>query len=311
MSCSARASRPISSRRAGRIGTSTSRARPSRTRCAAWASRRSGLAMVRARKRDSRTETIRVAARISSSEPRSARTTRRTSRALTVSSSTSPPPVDPLRRRRYRACRPAPAAASVVGRAAAQRRRASGQAASTSRAGGTNRAAGARADDRVEAVVEPARDARDTRARSAGSRSVVGRRRAAPAVRRSRAVAGRRRAAACPNPGRAGPGSAAARSGGTRGEHVRDHHRFGLRLVDAGPGSAGCGSCRDRRSLPARIASAKMLTARMRWRSDSRRDQSRPSSLLLIPRQSGIRRRRASRSRRTRRRRRGTCGASA
>ena len=56
ISCSARASRPISSRRAGSSGTSTSRARPSRTRCAASASRRSGLAMVRARKRDSSIE---------------------------------------------------------------------------------------------------------------------------------------------------------------------------------------------------------------------------------------------------------------
>ena len=43
MSASARASWPISSRRRGSTGTSTSRSRPSRTRCAAWASRRSGV----------------------------------------------------------------------------------------------------------------------------------------------------------------------------------------------------------------------------------------------------------------------------
>ena len=56
MSETARASRPISSFRLGSRGTFTSRARPSRTRCAATARRRSGLAIVRARNIERSTE---------------------------------------------------------------------------------------------------------------------------------------------------------------------------------------------------------------------------------------------------------------
>ena len=57
MSERARASSPISSRRAGSRGTTTSRARPSLTRCAARASRRRGSTIVRARNSDSSTDT--------------------------------------------------------------------------------------------------------------------------------------------------------------------------------------------------------------------------------------------------------------
>jgi hypothetical protein len=92
--------------------------------------------MVRARKRDSRTDKMIVTSRITARVNRSARTTRRMSRALTVSSSTPSPRTAiaalmngvPSGARRI----------SVTGRPDASAARASGQAASESTTGGVN-----------------------------------------------------------------------------------------------------------------------------------------------------------------------------
>ena len=88
MSDSARASIPISSRRLGRRGTTTSRARPSRTRIAARASIRIGRTMVRARNSDSSTDSRNATASTRLSRARSVRTVEVMSRALTVAIST-------------------------------------------------------------------------------------------------------------------------------------------------------------------------------------------------------------------------------
>ena len=84
MSDRARARLPISSRREGRRGTTTSRARPSRTRTAARASRRSGRTIVRARNNDSSTETSVTTSSTMLSRNRSIRTVCVMSRALIV-----------------------------------------------------------------------------------------------------------------------------------------------------------------------------------------------------------------------------------
>ena len=91
MSLTDRASMPISSRREGRRGTFTSRARPSRTRCAAIAIRRSGRTMVRARNSDSRTESKVATPSAIASAPRWLRTVRVKLRSLAVTSRVDPP----------------------------------------------------------------------------------------------------------------------------------------------------------------------------------------------------------------------------
>ena len=103
-----------------------------------------------------------------------------------------------------------------------------------------------RADDRVEAVVEAAGDAAIP---GLGRRiaQLVGRRRTGPAVGTSRAAPAHRPAAGARLswPSRTRIGWRA--SAGSGGEHVGDHHRLGSAPARSAPGSAGCGSCRDRR----------------------------------------------------------------
>ena len=92
MSLSARARLPISSRREGRRGTTTSRARPSLTRTAARASRRNGRTIVRARNSDRKIETSDTIPSTTLSRNRSLRTVWVMSRALAVVITTSPSP---------------------------------------------------------------------------------------------------------------------------------------------------------------------------------------------------------------------------
>ncbi len=86
MSLTDRASKPISSRREGRRGTRTSRALPSRTRCAAIAIRRSGRTMVRARNSDNSTDSKVATPSAIAKAPRWLRTARVKSRSLAVMS---------------------------------------------------------------------------------------------------------------------------------------------------------------------------------------------------------------------------------
>jgi len=90
MSETARASRPISSLRWGRRGTSTSRSRPCFTRTAARASRRSGVTMVRAKNSESAAEAAITSSIATNRVERAARTLSVMSTALRTVSSVAP-----------------------------------------------------------------------------------------------------------------------------------------------------------------------------------------------------------------------------
>ena len=247
MSDTARASRPISSLREGRRGTLTSRARPSRTRCAASASRRSGRTMVRARKSDSRTESSDRRTAIAATNDRRAGSRTVRVKVAVVVGDQQHAAADRDRGRDDR---------GQVGRIADLSRRpdcrllgastASGQACSRSTARLDEIVERLGADQGIEAAVERARDvlgpvlrARDRAARRSG--------RSAASCRPAACRRGRR--GACGSPVDLRDGGEQRRPLVLRDvapERLPRSSRFDPRLAACAPCSAGCGRRRGR-----------------------------------------------------------------